>query len=117
PLATSRPSRRRTRTTETAPEVAPQAPAGQDDRPTRRGSRTAEQAAATGITLPAFTREEPPVERAEPDRIIPASPFMVVFKSPDLATDDDEPAPSAATERVQQRRRPARPQPRPRRTG
>ncbi|WP_327047807.1 DEAD/DEAH box helicase [Microbispora sp. NBC_01189] len=57
----------------------------------------------------------PPVARQEPERIVPASPFMVVFRSPDLATDDDDPAPSAATERAQQRRRP--PRPRPRRTG
>src|SRR5262249_34359663 len=35
------------------------------------------------------------VERArEPERIIPASPFAVIFQSPDLATDDDDPAPS-----------------------
>ncbi len=36
---------------------------------------------------------------AEPEKIIPASPFAIVFRSPDLATDDDLPAPSAATER------------------
>ena len=42
----------------------------------------------------------------EPERIIPASPFSVIFQSPDLATDDDDIAPSAATERKQQRRQP-----------
>ncbi|MFG1878389.1 DEAD/DEAH box helicase [Sphaerisporangium sp. NPDC049003] len=46
-----------------------------------------------------------PVERAEPERIIPPTPFSIIFQSPDLATDDDV-APSAASERVQQRRRP-----------
>jgi hypothetical protein len=49
--------------------------------------------------------------RREPERIIPASPFSVIFQSPDLATEDDDPAPSAATERAQQRR-PSRPRPR-----
>ncbi len=47
-----------------------------------------------------------PVERTEPERIIPPTPFSIIFQSPDLATDDDV-APSAASERVQQRRRPA----------
>ncbi|MDH2429842.1 DEAD/DEAH box helicase [Sphaerisporangium sp. TRM90804] len=49
---------------------------------------------------------EPDDEPLEPERIIPASPFSVIFRSPDLASVDDEVAPSAATERVQ-RRRPA----------
>ncbi|SDG92405.1 Superfamily II DNA and RNA helicase [Sinosporangium album] len=52
-------------------------------------------------------QDERPV--VEPERIVPSSPFMVIFKSPDLATDDDEIAPSAATERAAQRRRPQRP--------
>ncbi|MFI0422533.1 DEAD/DEAH box helicase [Spongiactinospora sp. 9N601] len=43
--------------------------------------------------------------RREAERIIPASPFTVIFRSPDLATDDDDIAPSAATERISQRRR------------
>jgi hypothetical protein len=43
----------------------------------------------------------------EPERIVPPHPFTVIFQSPDLATDDDDIAPSAATERAQQRRRPA----------
>ncbi|WP_200926561.1 DEAD/DEAH box helicase [Sphaerimonospora mesophila] len=54
------------------------------------------------------TGEPPAARRPEPERIIPPSPFVVVFKSPDLATDDDDLAPSAATERInqqQQRRR------------
>jgi superfamily II DNA/RNA helicase len=50
----------------------------------------------------------------EPERIIPPSPFAVIFRSPDLATDDDEIAPSAATERAQRRRQPSS---RPRRAG
>ncbi|MBB5627555.1 DEAD/DEAH box helicase [Sphaerisporangium krabiense] len=41
--------------------------------------------------------------RPEPERIIPSSPFAIVFRSPDLAVDDDV-APSAASERVQRRR-------------
>ncbi|MBB4701015.1 DEAD/DEAH box helicase [Sphaerisporangium siamense] len=46
---------------------------------------------------------EAPYARPEPERIIPSSPFAIVFRSPDLATDDDV-APSAASERVQRRR-------------
>ncbi|MBB5133906.1 superfamily II DNA/RNA helicase [Thermocatellispora tengchongensis] len=46
--------------------------------------------------------------RPEPERIVPPNPFTVIFQSPDLATDDDDIAPSAASERAQQRRRPAR---------
>ncbi|WP_285704100.1 DEAD/DEAH box helicase [Microtetraspora sp. NBRC 16547] len=49
-----------------------------------------------------------PKPEPEPERIIPPSPFVVVFRSPDLATEDDIPAPSAATERAVQRRRPSR---------
>ncbi|WP_239115039.1 DEAD/DEAH box helicase [Planotetraspora kaengkrachanensis] len=56
----------------------------------------------------------PPAQRSapQPERIVPASPFVVVFQSPDLATEDDDPAPSAATERAHSRRRPSRPRPR-----
>ncbi|MFI6482612.1 DEAD/DEAH box helicase [Nonomuraea sp. NPDC050663] len=54
---------------------------------------------------PSFLSTPPPPVRREPERIVPASPFQVIFQSPDLATDDDEIAPSAATERQQQRRR------------
>ncbi|MET8053460.1 DEAD/DEAH box helicase [Streptosporangium sp. NPDC005286] len=54
--------------------------------------------------------DEPAAEvsrpRPQPEKIIPSSPFAVIFKSPDLASDDDEIAPSAASERVQSRRRP-----------
>jgi superfamily II DNA/RNA helicase len=57
-------------------------------------------------------RAAPPAPRPEPERIVPPSPFSVIFQSPDLATEDDAPAPSAASERVQQRRRPTRPRPR-----
>ncbi|MFI6296331.1 DEAD/DEAH box helicase [Nonomuraea sp. NPDC050790] len=42
--------------------------------------------------------------RVEPERIIPPNPFTVIFQSPDLATDDDDIAPSAASERQAQRR-------------
>jgi superfamily II DNA/RNA helicase len=52
---------------------------------------------------PSFLRTPPPARR-EPERIIPASPFSVIFQSPDLATDDDDIAPSAASERQAQRR-------------
>ncbi|MBB6476176.1 DEAD/DEAH box helicase [Sphaerisporangium rubeum] len=46
--------------------------------------------------------------RPEPERIIPASPFSIIFCSPDLADDDQEVAPSAASERGQRRRPPQR---------
>ncbi|WP_436763937.1 DEAD/DEAH box helicase [Streptosporangium sp. V21-05] len=49
---------------------------------------------------------EAPRPRPQPEKIIPPSPFSVIFKSPDLASEDDEIAPSAASERVQSRRRP-----------
>ncbi|MFF3438216.1 DEAD/DEAH box helicase [Streptosporangium sp. NPDC002721] len=49
---------------------------------------------------------EAPRPRPQPEKIIPPSPFAVIFQSPDLASDDDEIAPSAASERVQSRRRP-----------
>jgi len=49
---------------------------------------------------------EAPTPRPQPEKIIPPSPFSVIFKSPDLASEDDEIAPSAASERVQSRRRP-----------
>ncbi|MEU0520055.1 DEAD/DEAH box helicase [Streptosporangium sp. NPDC006007] len=47
-----------------------------------------------------------PQPRSQPEKIIPSSPFAVIFQSPDLATEDDEIAPSAASERAQSRRRP-----------
>ncbi|GHE35606.1 hypothetical protein GCM10017673_43040 [Streptosporangium violaceochromogenes] len=47
-----------------------------------------------------------PQSRPQPEKIIPSSPFTVIFQSPDLATEDDEIAPSAASERAQSRRRP-----------
>ncbi|GIH98898.1 DEAD/DEAH box helicase [Planobispora takensis] len=50
---------------------------------------------------------EAPASRPQPEKIIPPSPFAVIFQSPDLATDDDEIAPSAASERAQNRRRPS----------
>ncbi|MEV8630226.1 DEAD/DEAH box helicase [Streptosporangium sp. NPDC051023] len=49
---------------------------------------------------------EAPAPGPQPEKIIPPSPFAVIFQSPDLATDDDEIAPSAASERMQSRRRP-----------
>ncbi|GLW07539.1 hypothetical protein Misp01_26690 [Microtetraspora sp. NBRC 13810] len=63
------------------------------------------------FTQPTFEEMDDEVDqrtqtRPEPERIVPASPFTVIFQSPDLATDEDEIAPSAATERAQQRRRP-----------
>lgn len=75
-----------------------------------RRERTVEQVEESGdrLTLPAA--QSAPVERQapvrrEPERIVPESPFQIVFQSPDLATDEYTVAPSAATER-QQRRRP-----------
>lgn len=56
------------------------------------------------VPEPSFLSTPPPPARQEPERIIPPSPFAVIFQSPDLATDEDDIAPSAATERKQQRR-------------
>ncbi len=107
-VSVDRPTRRRTRSTDAG---------ASDEAPSTPSVPAAPAGAAGEATVNGVADEpaRPPVVRQEPERIIPASPFMVVFKSPDLATDDDDPAPSAATERAQQRRRPARP--RPRRTG
>jgi len=53
-----------------------------------------------------------PRPRPEPERIIPPSPFTVIFQAPDLGPVDDEHvahvAPSAATERTQRRGRSSR---------
>ncbi|MEV7808248.1 DEAD/DEAH box helicase [Microbispora sp. NPDC088329] len=122
-----RTTRRGTRAADTAGRALPEEPA--EDRPARRrrtrAADTADQALVAREpaveALASEVADDEPVERPaakaepEPERIIPASPFMIIFKSPDLATDDDDPAPSAASERAQQRRRP--PRPRPRRTG
>ncbi|MGI5287040.1 DEAD/DEAH box helicase [Nonomuraea polychroma] len=82
------------------------------------GTRSRRAAAEPAAEVPApFVVEEPaqdrgflstppPPARTEPERIIPPSPFAVIFQSPDLATDDDDIAPSAASERKQQRRQP-----------
>jgi hypothetical protein len=43
--------------------------------------------------------------RTEPERIVPPDPFTVIFRAPDLGGDDGDVAPSAASERSQQRRR------------
>ncbi|MFG1976543.1 DEAD/DEAH box helicase [Nonomuraea fuscirosea] len=59
---------------------------------------------ARQVPEPSFLSTPPPPARQEPERIIPPSPFAVIFQSPDLATDEDDIAPSAATERKQQRR-------------
>ncbi|WP_221891421.1 DEAD/DEAH box helicase [Microbispora sp. KK1-11] len=122
--ATRRTTRRRTRAADPAPAVEEQV----EERPARRrrtrAAETADQAIPVegpAVEAPVTEVADEPAERPapqpqpEPERIVPASPFMIVFRSPDLATDDDDPAPSAASERAQQRRRP--PRPRPRRTG
>ncbi|GII93067.1 DEAD/DEAH box helicase [Sinosporangium siamense] len=88
---------------------------------TRRTTGAAVDAVSTALPEAAtFQPQLPEVEHAEPrpeaERIVPASPFMVIFQSPDLATDDDEIAPSAATERAAQRRRPPQHPRRPRRS-
>ncbi|MFI7039436.1 DEAD/DEAH box helicase [Microbispora rosea] len=131
PEATRRTTRRRARAAEPAPAAEEQV----EERPARRRRTRAADGAGQALPMEAEptvaapvseVADEPAVRPApeqepkhepeqEPERIIPASPFMIVFKSPDLATDDDDPAPSAASERAQQRRRP--PRPRPRRTG
>ncbi|MEV4455275.1 DEAD/DEAH box helicase [Microbispora sp. NPDC049633] len=141
--ATRRTTRRRTRagetttadsattdtTTGTATDIAtdagdqvPVAEEPAEERPARRRrtrAADAEQALPieepVGETPVSEIADGEPAERPEPERIIPASPFAIVFRSPDIATDDDDIAPSAASERAQQRRRP--PRPRPRRTG
>ncbi|WP_197042556.1 DEAD/DEAH box helicase [Microbispora rosea] len=139
PEATRRTTRRRARAADPAPAAEEQV----EERPARRRRTRAADGAGQALPVEAEptvaapvseVADEPAVRPApkqepkqepkhepkhepeqEPERIIPASPFMIVFKSPDLATDDDDPAPSAASERAQQRRRP--PRPRPRRTG
>ncbi|GAA3129690.1 DEAD/DEAH box helicase [Planomonospora alba] len=85
----------------------------------RRGRARAGRTPETGPDRPAAGEEAgdlrwddesaaaPPQLRPQPEKIIPPNPFTVIFQSPDLATDDDEVAPSAASERVQNRRRPA----------
>ncbi|MFG1825799.1 DEAD/DEAH box helicase [Microbispora bryophytorum] len=122
---TRRTTRRRTRAADPAPAVEAQV----EERPARRRrTRAADAVDAVDQALPVEEQaveapvsevaDEPaewPAPQPEPDRIVPSSPFMIVFRSPDLATDDDDLAPSAASERAQQRRRP--PRPRPRRTG
>ncbi|WP_222709531.1 DEAD/DEAH box helicase [Microbispora sp. CSR-4] len=128
--APRRTTRRRARAADPAPAPVASAAAEEqvEERPARRRrSRAADSAdqalpveaeptvAAPVSEIADEPAEQRPAPKPEPERIIPASPFMIVFKSPDLATDDDDPAPSAATERAQQRRRP--PRPRPRRTG
>ncbi|GAT69743.1 DEAD/DEAH box helicase [Planomonospora sphaerica] len=90
----SAPRRGRTRRTGRSPETAPVEPVAAEDL----------DAPDPDVEEPA---PAPQQQRPEPEKIIPPSPFAVIFKSPDLATDDDEIAPSAASERVQNRRRPA----------
>jgi superfamily II DNA/RNA helicase len=95
----SAPRRGRTRRTGRNPETAPVEPVAVEDLD------------VPALDVPALDVDEPVAApqqpRPEPEKIIPPSPFAVIFKSPDLATDDDEIAPSAASERVQNRRRPA----------
>ncbi|MFC0555207.1 DEAD/DEAH box helicase [Planotetraspora thailandica] len=108
--AADRPARRR-RTRAQEPEVAAE--------PVAAPAPVAEDAPAPVSAAPVSAvpvgdiLDDRPVR--QPERIVPASPFVVVFQSPDLATEDDDPAPSAATERAQARRGSNRP--RPRRTG
>ncbi|WP_433244943.1 DEAD/DEAH box helicase [Streptosporangium sp. CA-135522] len=79
------------------------------DRPRRRREPVAEVSQWEDEPVIDHWDDEPaaePAPRPQPEKIIPASPFAVIFQSPDLATDDDEIAPSAASERAQSRRRP-----------
>ncbi|MFG1753044.1 DEAD/DEAH box helicase [Streptosporangium sandarakinum] len=125
-----RPARSRRRRSGLNPEVSlggeERSDAAQDDEPRDDTSRndavrddTSRNDAARKDTDrgDAVRKEEPvadrwddepdaPDSRPRPEKIIPASPFTVIFQSPDLATDDDEIAPSAASERAQSRRRP-----------
>ncbi|GIH27320.1 DEAD/DEAH box helicase [Acrocarpospora phusangensis] len=117
------------------PEPSPEPPATaveavEERKPARRTRtrKTADKTVETAVEHPAAEHpavepepvlepveafvEDPVPPRKEPERIIPASPFAVVFQSPDLATDDDAPAPSAATERKAMRRQNNRPRPR-----
>ncbi len=89
----------------------PGAPAGSG-----HADRTDHDADGDGIFQPDDAAPAPS-PRPEPERIIPPSPFSVIFQAPDLGPSDDDEhiAPSAATERTQRRGRPSRP--RPRRTG
>ncbi|MEV4246494.1 DEAD/DEAH box helicase [Streptosporangium canum] len=84
--------------------------AEQADRPLRRREPVAEVPQWEDESMDGHWDDEPvaeaPAHRPQPEKIIPASPFSVIFQSPDLATDDDEIAPSAASERAQSRRRP-----------
>ncbi|GAA4230051.1 superfamily II DNA/RNA helicase [Streptosporangium album] len=81
----------------------------QTDAPRRRREPVAEVRQWEDEPMTDRWDEEPaadPAPRPQPEKIIPPSPFSVIFQSPDLATDDDEIAPSAASERAQSRRRP-----------
>ncbi|OUC98308.1 DEAD/DEAH box helicase [Streptosporangium minutum] len=84
--------------------------AEQADRPRRRREPVVEVPQWEDESVDGHWDDEPvaeaPAPRPQPEKIIPASPFSVIFQSPDLATDDDEIAPSAASERAQSRRRP-----------
>ncbi|WP_326644518.1 DEAD/DEAH box helicase [Streptosporangium sp. NBC_01755] len=131
--AEAAPRRGRTRRAGLNPEVSlvgkSESPAHTDsatDEPVRRQRRARREQVAEAPSwgeepVAEFTAEEddtmaerwddePPAEiytpLPQPEKIIPPSPFAVIFKSPDLASDDDEIAPSAASERVQSRRRP-----------
>ncbi|MBG0815135.1 DEAD/DEAH box helicase [Planomonospora sp. ID82291] len=99
----SAPRRGRTRRTGRNAEIAPA-----DVEPATAEAPGVPAADAEAPDVPAEEPTPAPQQpRPEPEKIIPPSPFAVIFKSPDLATDDDEIAPSAASERVQNRRRPA----------
>ncbi|MDP9865196.1 MULTISPECIES: DEAD/DEAH box helicase [Streptosporangium] len=117
--AETAPRRGRTRRAGLNPEVsltegtgaqAPDGPAAeQADRPRRRREPVAEVPQWEEEPVSDRWDDEPaeaPAPRPQPEKIIPPSPFAVIFQSPDLATDDDEIAPSAASERAQSRRRP-----------
>lgn len=102
PVAERKPTRERKPAAERR-QVVEQAPAG--ERITEEQVVEERVMERAPIAETSFSTPPPPV-RQEPDRIVPASPFMVIFQSPDLATDDDDIAPSAATERKQARRQP-----------
>ncbi|WP_239137742.1 DEAD/DEAH box helicase [Sphaerisporangium rufum] len=67
--------------------------------PAEHGGASAPHAQEALIDAEEFAPVNRPARRTEPERIVPASPFAIVFVSPDLATTDDDVAPSAASER------------------
>ncbi|MFC4587466.1 DEAD/DEAH box helicase [Sphaerisporangium corydalis] len=107
----SRRGANRTALTEALAEVTPTATDdGSTEPPIQEAFIETEQFETTERFAPVVS--EAPVARKEPERIIPPTPFSIIFQSPGLVIeDDDDVAPSAASE-LKQRRRPTYPRPR-----